>query len=379
MFEKVKKWSILFFILFRGLISSFGKNEQQSNFKIDGTINADSGKIYLNFYSDYLPNDTKEFTAEVKDNFFSISGYIPESQGVFISLDNGYISSSFIIEEGLQTISINVDSAREVPVVKNKTMLEEYPNYTAFYKEIKAKNKLFDQKRDSLQKLYNYDLPSSISLILDQEQKALYNSSDSTLLKFTEKNPNSKIAFWSLIRLVDWGYEPIFDSIYNSFSGTLKDGYAGKILNGKLQDGRQLSINRVFPLFNCQNASEENLSSNIFLKNKLTLVDFWYSRCGPCRRQFSRMRDLYKQYSDSGFEIVGISVDQIKNKKEWEDVIVKEKLVWKQYWDKDGTESQKFSIKAFPTNFLIDSTGKIIDKNISMEKLGELLSSQTFF
>lgn len=90
------------------------------------------------------------------------------------------------------------------------------------------------------------------------------------------------------------------------------------------------------------------------------------------------MRDLYKQYGSRGFEIVGISIDQIKDKKEWENVIVKEKLVWKQYWDKNGVESKKFSIEAFPTNFLIDSMGKIIKKNISMEELGELLSSQIF-
>ncbi|MCD8041551.1 MAG: TlpA family protein disulfide reductase [Tannerellaceae bacterium] len=131
----------------------------------------------------------------------------------------------------------------------------------------------------------------------------------------------------------------------------------------------------MFPLFNCQNTNNENLSSHIFQKNKFILVDFWFSRCGPCLVQFSRMRDLYQQYSDKGFEIVGISVDQIKDEKNWEEVIAGEKLVWKQYWDKNGTESKRFSINVFPTTFLIDSTGKIIDKNISMEALGELLNS----
>ena len=58
-----------------------------------------------------------------------------------------------------------------------------------------------------------------------------------------------------------------------------------------------------------------------------------------------------------------------------ESLIAKEKLVCKQYWDKDGTESQRYYINAFPTNFLIDSSGKIIEKNISMEALNELLKS----
>lgn len=371
----MKTYTTLFLILFCCLINSFEIKRQNSNFKIEGTINVDSGKIYLNFNSDYIPNETNKIVAEIKNKRFSFSGYIPESQGVFIALENSYMSSNFVIDKGEQAIFIDIDSVRKVPVVKNKTMLEEYPSYITFYKEINAKNDLFNQKRDSLYKLHNYDLPNSIRLILDEEQKAIYNANDSTLLKYTERNPNSKIAFWNLVSLMSWGYEPIFDSIYNNFSDELKRGYAGKILGEKMQNSRQLSVGHMFPSFDCQNANEENFSSQIFHKNKFTLVDFWFSKCGPCLVQFSRMRDLYKQYSDSGFEIIGISVDQIKDKSEWEDVIVNEKLVWKQYWDKDGKESQRFSINAFPTNFLIDSTGKIIDKNISMEALSEFFSS----
>lgn len=280
-----------------------------------------------------------------------------------------------MIDKGIQTISINIDSVREVPKVRNVIMLQEYPVYQAFYKKVDAKKNLLDQRRESLYKLYNNELPDSIKLILDEEQKAIYNESDSTLLKYAVRNPNSKIAFWNLIRLLSWGYEPVFDSIYNTFSAILKNGYAGKTLNSRLKDSRQLSVGQMFPIFNCQNVGGEYLSSRVFLQNKFILVDFWYSRCNPCRRQFAEMRDLYRQSSGCGFEIVGISVDKIKDKKEWEDVIVKEKLVWKQYWDKNGTGSQRYSIRAFPTNFLLDSTGRIIDKNISMGALSKFLGS----
>lgn len=57
-------------------------------------------------------------------------------------------------------------------------------------------------------------------------------------------------------------------------------------------------------------------------------------------------------------------------------MVLEEKLVWQQYWDKNRSESERLSIKAFPTNFLIGNTGKIIKKNISMAELSELLSSQ---
>jgi peroxiredoxin len=170
-----------------------------------------------------------------------------------------------------------------------------------------------------------------------------------------------------------FSYEPIFDSIYNAFSSTLKKGYAGNILSEKLRIGKPLSTGQQFPDINCLNMNNKKFSRGIFLKNKLTLVDFWYSNCSPCRRQFPKMRDLYKQYGDKGFDIVGISVDKTEYRKEWENLIVKEELVWQQYLDINGVEAKRLSISAYPTNFLIDNTGKIITKNISMEELEQLL------
>src|SRR5690554_7029639 len=117
----MKKYTTLFLILYCCLINSFEITGQNSNFKIEGTINVDSGKIYLNFNSDYIPNETNEIVAEIKNKRFSFSGYIPESQGVFIALENSYMSSNFVIDKGEQAIFIDIDSVRKVPEVKNKT------------------------------------------------------------------------------------------------------------------------------------------------------------------------------------------------------------------------------------------------------------------
>jgi len=102
------------------------------------------------------------------------------------------------------------------------------------------------------------------------------------------------------------------------------------------------------------------------------LVDFWFSGCAPCRAQFNTLKELYSQYSNKGFEIVGISND--KDKKEWGKAIIDEKLSWQQYWDMNRKDTHRLSINVFPSNFLIDSKGKIIAKNISLEALDELLS-----
>jgi hypothetical protein len=40
----------------------------------------------------------------------------------------------------------------------------------------------------------------------------------------------------------------------------------------------------------------------------------------------------------------------------------------------NGKDAHRLSIYVYPSNFLIDSTGKIIAKDISMEELEELLN-----
>jgi len=375
----MKKYYVLFLMSFLIGSNSFGinhkqlkKTEKQFYFKIDGVISADTGTVSLNFYSDYIPNKAKELEAKVKNKKFSISGYIPESQFGFIMFGHHYMSSDFIIEKGLQTISINTDSTRKMPAIVNNTMTNEYPRYATFFKQLDIKYEIFQQKYDSLDKLNHYQLPKAIKLNHDKEDDDLYAEGNQLLLRYSEKNPTSKIAFWKLIKKMSWGYEPIFDSIYNCFSDELKNGYAGRVLNKKLVNGKQLSVGKQFPSLQCVNRKNEKFSSSIFLKNKLTLVDFWFSGCAPCRAQFNRLKELYSQYSNKGFEIVGISND--KDKKEWGKAIIDEKLSWQQYWDMNRKDTHRLSINVFPSNFLIDSKGKIIAKNISLEALDELLS-----
>ena len=370
----MKKCCVLFLMSFLIVTNFFGQKNKQSNFKLDGTINVDTGTISLQFYSDYIPNKTKELTARVKNNKFSFSGYIPEPQSVFILYIGRYMSSDFIIEKGEQTITINTDSTRKVPVVLNKAMTNEYPKYKAYFDKTQGMWSRFYQKEDSLNALYNRQLPKTIKLNMDKEYNILCDLDNKTLLQYSQKSPTSHIAVWGLIRTMSWGYEPIFDSIYNAFSYELKNGYAGRVLEKKLKNGRQLSVGNQFPLLQSLNRNYEKFSPTIFLKNKFTLVDFWYSGCGPCRAQFNRLKDLYNRFANKDFEIVGISVDRDTDKKKWEDIIINEKLSWKQYWDMNGKEAKRLSIYAFPTNFLIDSTGKIIAKNISLEALDELLS-----
>jgi thiol-disulfide isomerase/thioredoxin len=43
--------------------------------------------------------------------------------------------------------------------------------------------------------------------------------------------------------------------------------------------------------------------------NKVVLVNFWATWCGPCRREIPELVELQRQFKDKGFEVVGLTVE----------------------------------------------------------------------
>jgi len=93
------------------------------------------------------------------------------------------------------------------------------------------------------------------------------------------------------------------------------------------------------------------------IKGKVVLVDFWASWCGPCRLSFPVMNELQKKYSDKGFVIIAISVDELRAKM---DKFLKQTpasftIV------RDATQKlvEKVDVRTMPTSFLIDRQGKV--------------------
>jgi thiol-disulfide isomerase/thioredoxin len=105
--------------------------------------------------------------------------------------------------------------------------------------------------------------------------------------------------------------------------------------------------------------------SSFVSKNKVTMIDFWASWCGPCRAEMPNVVNTYKQYKDKGFAIVGVSLDN--NLEAWKGAIEKLGITWPQMSDLKGWGSKgaaAYNVKAIPATVLIDSKGKIIAKNL---------------
>ena len=101
------------------------------------------------------------------------------------------------------------------------------------------------------------------------------------------------------------------------------------------------------------------------LRGKVVLIDFWATWCPPCRHIAPDIVGLYQKYHSQGLEVIGISVDS--DKQGLLDMVKKEGLVWPQYCDFKGADNEvaaKFGIEQFPTVFLVNKQGVVVNRNL---------------
>jgi thiol-disulfide isomerase/thioredoxin len=350
----------------------------QDNFKpftVEGSINRDTGKMTLFIVGDssLYPPSTRHFTAPIVKGKFIFKGDIPHGMGYTLRMENtSYYSDNIVIEPGIQKVVCDIDSATKLPQIDNRAMKEDQIFKTRF-SALRRKRILFDSTYTALRKKYPNGIPQELKVASDVERQSIYDQGDRNLLTYVIDNPGSYWALWRLISLTNFGYENIFDEIFSHFNDAIKNGYSGRKLAELLRTSRVLGKGKKFPRMNLLDIAGKKSAGINFKKNKFTLVDFWYTNCGPCLARFPSYIALYDKYHVDGFEIACIATDKLEYAEKLPVVIKKHKLNWIHFWDLNGKGAAELSILAFPTSYLVDAEGNILQKNISSDELDVFL------
>ncbi len=166
------------------------------------------------------------------------------------------------------------------------------------------------------------------------------------------------------------------DQLKDLMAGFTTESIYRDHLNDYVAKQERLEVGQPFIDFTLQTKDGEDVTlSEKIAQNKLTLVDFWASWCGPCRHENPVVKAAYEKYHELGFEVVGVSVDQ--DEAAWMKAVEEDELPWMQVRDSEDKVSEDYMIYYIPSNFLFDQNGTMIAKGLRGEdleaKLAEIL------
>jgi thiol-disulfide isomerase/thioredoxin len=145
---------------------------------------------------------------------------------------------------------------------------------------------------------------------------------------------------------------------------------------GKLERMKAVAVGKKYTDFGLETPQGEFLKVSDVHQGNVLLIDFWASWCGPCRQANPEVVEIYKEYRDQGFEILGVSLD--RDSASWVKAIADDQLDWShisdlQYWNSEGAEL--YGVPAIPHTVLIDRDGIITAKNLHGDELREAIES----
>lgn len=312
-------------------------------------------------------------TVVVTNNKFRFEGMIsyPEPcRIVLLNNEGSNITEFFFIDTGFQEISIissltthdYLDVGVGVNLKGSITNNEYFNSYLNLFGKIYEQMDTFYLERSNCNTIQDDEKRKECIVKNELEKMNLRESRDSILFNYAILHPQSKLLPW-LIRnaLYYYGYNEYYQKAFDQIKNTIPKEIE-EYLDSTLKRNKLKSAGQIFPLKEFINS---HLTDNLFANNDYVLVDFWFAACRPCIKQFGDLKNIYQKYKDLGFDIVAISIDKPDEIAKYQQLLEQNNYSWHQILDTSGITTESINITKFPSNFLLDSTGKILDIDVN--------------
>jgi len=338
----------------------FGFHQKPAaGFVINGRITGvPSGTAWLTHKYDYA---TITDSAVIKDGQFILRGYLPEPLVCTLHVSGSNQVRIFFVENTTMVVEASLPALHSATVTGGAAN-DSWNNFRN-NQQAAIGDKVTEARRRS-------------NKLSPQDLAAIAVFKDSVMRVYVAANPRSVVtAFVIYQTYIQYPDYKMAAELYARLSHQVKNTmYARRILQNLEANGRT-DIGKPAPGFALNDPSGQLLSLSSF-KGRYVLIDFWASWCGPCRKENPFLVKAYNRFHAKGLEVIGISLDE--NRQAWLDAIIKDSLPWIHLSDAKGFSGpvpDLYGIKAIPRNFLLDTTGKIIARDLRGEALEKKLSA----
>jgi len=361
---------------------------QARQFTLTGTITGQTtGKLKLY----YTNKDGKQIqdSAAINNGQFKFRGNIAEPGMAFLAgavktqgMDDPN-STDLFLEPGMMTIRLKHNDFKNAVITGSKTQ-DEYTELkklkAPIYKEMEPLSKAYEAAGQAYQKAVKEKKDDATVDTLKYRAAAIHDQFDPYFERaaqidytFFATHPKSYVTASELRFHISSLSLDSVQLFYDGLGSTIQQSNSGKYIAKEIAKLRAGSPGSPAADFTAKELNGSTLTLST-LKGKYVLIDFWASWCVPCRKSMPHVKELYSQYKDKGFEVIGVSDDDRDNAA-WEKAVAKDGTgIWHNVlrgldWEKlrkneknDKDISDKFGIHSLPTKILIDPNGVIIGR-----------------
>ncbi len=343
-----------------------------NTYKVTGTIEGlnDGDTVYIQKVQEMklVPTDT----AIITNGQFEFTGTADSTELRYVTyINNGRPNgTNFFLEKGNINVTMSKNGKKEV---KGTPSNETWSEYSA----------QMDSMYTEMREIYGTLMDTTLT---EEGRKAkidLLNSKEKASMDYTIEVIKTNIDNPVGIFLLSQNYsnmEPeTLDTVINMVPAKYQGDQAIVNIKKELDAAKKTAVGQKFTDFEMQTPEGKTVKlSDYISKNKVTLLDFWASWCGPCRAEMPNVVKAYKEYGKKGFGIVGVSLDN--NAEAWKKAIKELDITWPQMSDLKGWAcegAQLYAVRGIPATFMINQEGIIVAKDVRgkeiTNKLDELL------
>ncbi|NNE63314.1 MAG: TlpA family protein disulfide reductase [Gammaproteobacteria bacterium] len=96
------------------------------------------------------------------------------------------------------------------------------------------------------------------------------------------------------------------------------------------------------------------------LKGKVVIVNFWATRCPPCRREMGSLEKLYMQTKDSGVEVLAVNIGEDLDTVFSFLGMVDPSPSFQMLLDLEAVSVETWGVKGLPTTYILNKQGDLV-------------------
>lgn len=318
---------------------------------VEGSVSGLNGEVLL---VDMNMADTLAMTNSV-DGTFRLEAKSETPMFATLMLDNEPVLPVFL--DG-SPIKVEGDFAELKDVAASGTPANEaYAEFNAKQWELIAPLMSGEASEEETVKLY-----AEMQQYIDENYKANQNNLWGVYLFVSS-------------RFIEYTPEEILE-VVNGYPEEYREIEEVKAIINYAEEALRTEVGQPYMDITLPNVEGEEVSlKSVVESNKLVLLDFWASWCRPCMGELPYLVRAYEEFHDKGFEIYGVSLDE--NAEAWKSAIEKNGMKWVNVSNVTGWDTpaaRTYAVTSIPANFLIDSEGKIVAKNLRGEQVMEAIA-----